>query len=381
MPIHLGNVEVRLGYLDQSVAHFERALRICRLHKFMSGLVRALNARGWAYRNLGHHEQALSDYIDAYHHSLQLDDTEQTAWILTNISFISTLRGDRQAAYESCKTALKLWEENGLTRGMGAAYSALGGFHVRFNEPAEAMTAYSRALAIFSRERDLDWMSLVRCGRAFAFQSQGELDKAEEDLDWALTYGSVNLRTRIFYSQGLVYWAKQELLMARNKLEECRKLSQEIGDHFHDYKSFADLIELAWEFGEYDRWNAFAQELDSLYGTQQGPDSMRLRASCLRKLGDMAICDGDYAAALAFYEEAFPILAEHEIYERYTIRAQIRQSDERLRACISAALLGNLGRDLAQFWRSNTMMVVKYPEALLIFHTWEKEGDMVEYPA
>ncbi len=372
--ILLGNVEIRMGYFDQSVAHFDRSIRICHLNGLRAELVRALNARGWAYRNQGRHSEAMTDYLDAYQLSLQLQDMEQTAWILTNISFVSTLRGDRQSAFESCQTALKLWEANGNLRGTGAAYSTLGGFYVRFNEPAEAMQAYTRALDIFMHEHDLDWMSLVRCGRSYVFQSQGELDKADDDLSWAMQHGPAHLRTRILYSQGLVCRSRQDLLSARQKLEECRRLSQEVGDHFHDYKSFADLIELAWEFGEYDQWPIFAQQLESLYTLRDSAEAIRLRGSCLRKIADLAICSGDYDSALAFYEEGFPLLAEYEIHERYTIRSQMRQTDERLHARIPRKMLGNLGKALAQFWRRHPVLIVKYPEALLTFHNWEKEG-------
>jgi tetratricopeptide (TPR) repeat protein len=380
MLIQQGNIEIRLGYLDQSVAHFDRALRICRMHSLNAELVRTLNARGWAYRNQGKHDQALTDYLEAYQLSLQVDDPEQTAWVLTNISFIGTLRGDRQAAYESCQTALKLWESSGSLRGKGAAYSTLGGFHVRFNEPDEAMHAYTQALDIFSREQDLDWLSLVRCGRAYAFQSLGEFDKAEEDLAWALEHGPVNLRPRILYSQGQISWSRGDLLLTRQKLEECRTFSQEIGDHFHDYKCFADLIELAWEFGEFDRWRTFAETLVQSYTNPAEADSIRLRASCLRKIGDLTMCEGDYDAALDFYKQGFPLLAEYEIHERYTIRSQMRQTDQRLRAHVPDATLHRLGHDMAQFWRSNMLLVVKYPEALLTFRDWERKGGIIEQP-
>lgn len=376
--IHMGNAEIRLGYLDQGVAHFERALRVCRVHGLRAGWVQALNARGWAYRNQGKHDQALLDYIEAYQRSLHLDDPQQTAWILNNISFVSALRGDRQAAFEACQSALNLWTAIGAQRGKGASYSTLGGIYVRFNEPVEAIAAYNMALGIFARERDMDWMSLVRCGRAYAFQVQKELDKAEEDLAWALMHGPVNLRARILYSQGLVAWDRGNLALAKQRLDECRALSQEIGDLFHDFKAFADLIELAWEAGEFERWQQFSHELDQLYGEREGLDAIRLRGSCLRKIGDLAICHGDYDAALAFYEEGFPILAEHEIHERYAIRSQMRKTDSRIRGRVPGKILSRLGIALAQFWRSNTALVLKYPEALLTFHHWEQEGEAVD---
>jgi tetratricopeptide (TPR) repeat protein len=373
--LHQGNAEIRMGYLDQSVAHFDRAIRVCRVHDLRQPLVRAINARGWAYRNQGRHEQALNDHLEAYQRSLHIDDLEQTAWVLTNISFISTLRGDRQAAYEGCQTALKLWHSVELPRGLAAGYVNLGEFYVRFNEPHEAMGAYSRALDIFEREQDADWLPLVHCGRAFAYHSLGELDKAAAELDWAAAHGPVNLKTRILYSQGLIAWDRGDLQQAREKLEECRKLSQEIGDIFHDFKSFADLVELAWEAGEFERWRGFSLDLEDLYREVHGEDGMRLRGSCLRKIGDLAICYGDYDAALDFYEEGFPLLAQYETYDRYTIRSQMKQTNERILHAIPTKILSRLGIALEQFWRSNPVLVVKYPEALLTFHTWKRQGD------
>lgn len=376
--LYMGNAEMRLGYLDQGEAHFERALRVCKLHTLRAGWVRVLNARGWAYRNQGKHDEALLDYVEAYQRSLHLEDTQQTAWILNNISFVNALRGDRQAAFEACQTALNLWVANGSLRGKAATYSTLGGIHIRFNEPAEALVAYNTAFDIFVREQDTDWMGLVRCGRAYVYQVQGDLTKATEDLQWAMAHGPVNLRTRILYSQGLVAWAQGDLTLARQKLHECRTFSQEIGDLFHDYKGFADLIELAWEVGEFGTWPQLAQEFEQLYADREGTDAIRLRGSCLRKIGDLAICHGDYDAALDFYEEGFPILAEHEIHERYTIRSQMRQTDTRIRGRIPGKILSRLGIALAQFWRSNTTLVLKYPEALLTFHRWEQEGESLE---
>lgn len=378
--LRLSNAEIRLGYLDQSVAHLDRAMRMCKLHGLDTLLLAALNARGWAYRNQGKHNQALIDYLEAYQRSLQMNEHRQMAWALTNISFISALRGDRQAAYEGCRTALHLWEASGFMRGRGAAYSTLGAIHMRFNEPSEAMSAYGQALDIFTREDDRDWISLVRCGRAYVFQSLGNFSRAAEDLDWALQYGPMNLRTRILYSWAMIYWDQKDLHRAHQKFEECRSLSQEMGDSFHDYKSFADLIELAWEAGDYDRWPNFLHALNTLYAEMKTADAIRLRGSSLRKTGDLAICNGDYEDALACYKEGFPILAEYETHERYTIRAQMRQTNQRIRSRVPRALLGRLGSDLAAYWRNNMVLVVKYPEALLTFHQWEQEGQNNEQP-
>lgn len=370
--IHLGHADVRLGFLDQAVANFERAIRLCRIHDLRIELVQALSGRAWAYRHQGRHTEALNDYLEAYQRSLNSQYWEQTAWVLIGISYINMQNADRQGAYESNRSALELAHRFQFRKVLGAAYANLGEIQVRFNEPTAALESFARALHIFEEQNDHYWVAFVRCGMAFAYRVLRRFAEAQAELAWASKYGAASLRTRILYSQALVAWDQGQLEQARDFLLLCREMSREIGDQFHDYKSFADLIELAWEFGEYGQWKQFAQELEAAYAWRKGAEAMRLYGSCLRKIGDLALCAGEYDAALAAYEEGFPLIAEHEIHERYTIRSQMRQTNERILRRTPAKILSRLGRGLALFWRSNSTLIAKYPEALLTFHLWEQ---------
>jgi tetratricopeptide (TPR) repeat protein len=213
-------------------------------------------------------------------------------------------------------------------------------------------------------------MSYVRSGRAFALQTQREFDRAAEEQAWALKHGPMNLRPRLLYSQALSYLMQHDVNNARMKLEECRAISQQLGDSFTDYKSFADLIELAWDMNESERWREFHDEHQQLYAHREGIDALRLRGSCLRKIADLAICNGDYDDALNAYEHGLPLIAEYEVHERYTIRSQIKQTDSRLRNRIPGKVLHALGQDLSLFWSSREELVTKYPEVLLMFRRW-----------
>jgi tetratricopeptide (TPR) repeat protein len=345
-------------------------------HGYQALLLRALNARGWAYRNHGYHDLALEDYLEAYQISLGLNDLHQIAWILNNIAFINTLKGNRQAAFESCRAALDICQTRGFVRCMGAVHSTMGGIYVRFDQPAEALKHYTRALDIFAAQNDTDWMSLVHCGRSYAFQSRGEVDKATEALNWAWEHGPEHLRPRIIYSRALLCWSRNNLDGARQQLQECRRISQQMGDCFHDYKSFADLTELSWEFGEFHRWQEFAQELNRLYtGIVVSEDILRVRGSCLRKIGDMAICHGAYEDALTAYKEGLMLIAEHEVHEKYMLRSQIRQTDRRIRDHVTAEQMRYVGTALAEFWRDHKALMEQYPDALLIFYRWQREDE------
>lgn len=365
-----GNAEIRLGHVTQGMGDFEHALMLSQQHDLASWMVRAQHARGWAYSNLGRYDLSLADYLDAYQRCLPLRDSQQIAWLLNDISFIHALRGNRQAALESCHAALELWLEMDAPRGLAATYTTLGEIYVRFNQPNEALAYYNKGLDIFTSQHDIEWMSITRCGRAFAFQSLRELEKAEEEQNWVLHHAPLNIRPRILYSQALTFLLKQDIDRARLKLEACRQMSQQIGDNFNDYKSFADLVELAWDAGECYRWREFLDEHTRRYAYREGIDALRLRGSCLRKIADLAICDSNYGEALACYKHALPLIAEYEVHERYTIRSQMKQTDSRLRSRVAGKVLHQLGHDLSLFWQSREELVAKYPEVLLMFSRW-----------
>ncbi|MCP4347135.1 MAG: tetratricopeptide repeat protein [Desulfobacterales bacterium] len=373
MYIQSGNLEVRSGNLEQGISDFEIALQICKKHNFQHQLVYSLNGQGWAYRNQGDFDKALKNYRDAYQLSLQIDDDNQTALILNNMSNVNARKGRFETALNNTKTALHLWKDMGDRRGIGMAYTAHGEIHIRFDQAEKAMDSYKKALDIFKKQNDREWISNVKCGLASVFLSQREFHKAEKNLNQALEYAPENLKTRIFFYQAKAYQGSNNLNDARHKFEECRNLSQKIGDHFFDYACFSDIIELTWEFGEYHRWQEFYNEYKELYADKKSEMNLRLKGTSLRKIGDLAICNGDYENTLAMYKESFLLLAEKESLWRYTIGEQVKRTDNRIRKHAPKALLHQLGNDLTQFWKENETLITSTPESLLTFKSWIQE--------
>jgi len=350
-------------------------VQVSHAHNLKNWLVRALNARGWAYRNRGQLDQALQDYLEAYQLGLELNDLWRTASILNNMGYVNALKGNRQLATENCLAALDMWQELDFGRGIAATYSTLGEVARRFDQVVEAMNYYTKALDIFTDEQDVEWMSIVRSGRAIVYLLQEKLEQAQEDLSWAFEHGPGQLKPRLLHTQALLYWAKKQLKRARQQLERCRTASQKIGDQIADYKSFVDLVDLAWEFGQYERWLDFTQEFQEKYDQYTGEVALRLRGSYLRKIGDLAICHGDYADALSAYQEGLTLIAKHEIHEPYSVAEQIKKIERRVQTCTSPEQLSQLGRDLAQFWKQDTDLVTKSPRVLAILNRWERKGE------
>ncbi len=86
--IQSGNIEIRLGNLKQGISNFENAVLISEKNHLKTALVQSLNARGWAFRNIGDFGQALASYLKAFKLSLVIQDKKQTAMTFNNIIWL-----------------------------------------------------------------------------------------------------------------------------------------------------------------------------------------------------------------------------------------------------------------------------------------------------
>ena len=373
MLIQLGNLDIRLGELDNSIVTFEEAVQLSKTHDLDHWLARALNALGWAYRNQGNYKKALSNYLEAYFLSYHLGDHKRTAWLLNNMGYLNAFRGNRQKALDNCWSALEIWGEIDFGRGIGATHSTLGEIYRRFDQLEEAFFHYNKALDIFSDANDIEWMSTVRCGRGAAFLAEGNLEKGMEDLQWALDNGPENLKPRALHYQAQFYMLSRDWLAAESCLEESRKVSSRTGDRQYNFRSFADLIDITWETGKFSQWKKYKDELDILCKQEFGEEVYRLKGSSLRKIGDLAICHGDYKEALTSYQKGFSLIGKYEVHSPYTVREQLKITSMRINQVCPIETIRDLGKDLEEYWKNTEELLQEYPEALLTFDRWKQE--------
>lgn len=375
--IQNGNLLIRKGNFIEALKAFNTAYDLTAglpQEQAVGWRARALNARGWGYRNQGNLDAALTDYLEAFEIALDLNDRRRMGWLLNNMGYIYALQGDPQEARAKSMAALKIWEEEQFGRGLAATYSTLGEIARRYNQPLEALRWYDQALDIFTMEEDLEWLSQVRTQRASLYWMQGELDQAESDLRWAVKYAAVPLRPRIYHSLAEVYWKRGQFDRAARELDLSIKASRDCGDRLNEYKSFISTIHLAWQRGEYFTWETFRRDHNLFFSGLSGVLYERLRGSALRNMGDLAVCANAYDQALGLYREGLRLIALREVQRPYLLSDQLEDMETRLRHCAPPGTLNRLGRDLKDYWKTDRDLRSRHSEALERFHAWEQEG-------
>ncbi|MDM8521331.1 tetratricopeptide repeat protein [Anaerolineales bacterium HSG6] len=371
--IQRAEAEIKLGHLLVGIASLNEVVAICRTHELANKLLRALNGRGWVYQNRGNYNAALEDYLTAFTLSVEQNNTEQVAQTLTNLAYVNTMKGHQSEAFQNCYEALELWGTLESPKGMGLTYKTLGEISWRFNRPDQAIGYYEQALDIFTHADNIELMSTVRCQMANTLMMLGQLDEANKHLRWALENGPGSLKPEIFFWQAQVYWKQGNLVEAREWFQRCRHISQQVGEQFNDYKSFVDLTALMWDFKKYYQWQSLYDLHEKQYTNTNNEFFLRLRGSFYRHVADLAICDGEYEAALRFYKLGLPLIALHEYHKPYVVEAQLSQTHKRITDCYDhTQILAKLGQDLAFFWKNRQDLLAKSPNVLAKLVAWQQ---------
>ncbi len=98
-----------------------------------------------------------------------------------------------------------------------------------------------------------------------------------------------------------------------------------------------------------------------------------MKGSSLRKIGDLAICHGDYKEALTSYQKGFSLIGKYEVHSPYTVREQLKITSMRINQVCPIETIRDLGKDLEEYWKNTEELLQEYPEALLTFDRWKQE--------
>jgi tetratricopeptide (TPR) repeat protein len=115
----MGHAQVSLGRLDDAIATFERAVRVCERVGDRASLGAQLGNLGSVYRDKGDYDGALRSYLEAF-----AVFEGQTHWLgvadqCSNVGYILAMRREREAALAWFTRARVLYQRQGEVRKAG----------------------------------------------------------------------------------------------------------------------------------------------------------------------------------------------------------------------------------------------------------------------
>jgi tetratricopeptide (TPR) repeat protein len=270
----LGDLERRLGNIDQARAHYDAALPLYRLERDRLGEANLLNSLGNLELRLGNIEQARAHYdavLPLYHaERARLGEAN----LLKSLGNLELRLGNIEQARVHYDAALPLYRAERARLGEANLLKSLGDLELRLGNIEQARVHYDTALPLYRLERD-------RLGEAYLLKSLGDLERRLGNIEQA----------RAHYDAALPLYR-----LERDRLGEANLL-----------KSLGDL-EL--RLGNIDQARAHYDAALPLYRLERD----RLgEASIYMSVGDMYLAQTMWSEARTFYEKAQPLyIAERD---------------------------------------------------------------------
>ena len=366
--LQLGNVEIRLGEVDGGVQRFEAAAEICRREQLDKERVQVENGLGWGTRLMGDWKGAAEHYRAALKLALKLKMTRQQGWLLTNLAFVYAFQHRRDESLQLSDQALRLWKDEDLKRGLGAAYSARGSILYKFAEFDEALKYFADALAIFEDQDDAEWLSTVYCWRGVTFWAMKRNDEAQRDLERARSIGLKKDRAIVLNRLARVYWSQGKLGLARELLTDAYYAAREIKDRLYEVVSLNDLVHLDVDQRDFETLDAHETKLQAYLEVWKHPDGMAL-GRLYRHLGSLALGAGKPDLATHYYCEGLEQIARYGSTGWLSLSSEMDDMEKTLTELATPDFIRQLGATLQRHWEQRDLEADN-PEALPVFARW-----------
>ncbi len=334
MLIQLANIKIRLGDFSGGVETFKKATKNSREENLTHWLNRALTGLGWGYRLIGRLDKAHQHYREALALSISLGDTKREAMLLNNLALVSAYQSNYKAAKGFCRQAERLWHTLREDRGLGALYVVYGEMYRRDERYDQALQYYQLALDIFQPQDDKEWLSQVYGGIGATDILRGEPEKGKAHLQKALELKIAKDKA------WLSHWLGRAILEQGENQVTIDAAKKAFKESYDEGKGLPDLhyqLHSLWALARIDTLNEDSSQFQWFIDEyneykQKRPDVFYPSAEALLRkfLGDLALNNTDFAQAIKYYREAFPLLAEHITYGPYQLQNQLDYIDQKL---------------------------------------------------
>ena len=190
LALHLDLVEGDLlhaaGQLVEALGMFARAYEGAARDGLLEERAEAANDLGKVRQDMGDLPRARRHYEQRMRYGRRMRADRMVGGALLNISVLSALVGDFDAARAELTDALSIFEALGDTRRVGHVQVNLAYVEIEAGEGAAAVAAATKALQIFEgHHKGLEGHALVTLGEGHAME--GDLDQATQTLEELLT--------------------------------------------------------------------------------------------------------------------------------------------------------------------------------------------------
>lgn len=183
---YVGEAHWRLGTLDESRAHLERALSLSREIGHREEEASILNVLGLLEWEEGDYASAKADFLTTGDIARDLGDLELAGMATNNYSLVLDEQGEFEASLQGYREALSLYEQTGFERGRGDTLGNIGGVYLLLGRFHEALDYYEQALAISEQLGSKPAMTLDHGNIAFCHVGLGDTQAALGHFDRAL---------------------------------------------------------------------------------------------------------------------------------------------------------------------------------------------------
>lgn len=340
----LGFLYQGLGYFDQSLLAYEKALAWFRDKHDIAGTADTLNELGVTLYKLGQYDKALQALREGLELHRSLGSTSAEAASLENLGSISTHLGDLQRAEDYLREALRLWRQNRDPAGESRALGGMGIVYLGLGRKMEARLAFDQAYGL-QREFD-DHISATRI-----LLELGDLALAESKYQDGLTFFEKILavptveetaRTRALVGAGSASWRLGDPVRALSLYQQALQRQRRSGDRLGEAQTIFAMARVERQQGRLEKALSLSTDacalIESLRSTVPGST---LRASFL-------------ATNHEFYEIRVEILMDlAQLYPDHGYESAALGVSERARARSLLDLLADAqvdaGRGIAPF--------------------------------
>jgi len=310
----LGDLESRLGKLDEAETHYKEAIELFRREQDNLGLANTCRSMGDLESRLGKPDEAETHYKEAMELYRQERSNLGLANAIQSLGDLESRLGKPDEAEAHYKEAMELYRQERSNLGLANAIRSLGDLERHLGKLDEAETHYKEAMELYRQER-------FNLGLSNAIRSLGDLESRLGKLDEAEAHykEAIELYRQERANLGLA-GAIHSLGDLESRLgkpdeaeahyKEAMGLYRQERDNLGLANAIQSLGDLERHLGKPDEAEAHYKEAMELY--RQERDNLGLANTC-QSMGDLKRIRRDFEVARLWYVRARELyIAERE---------------------------------------------------------------------